>query len=224
MITDSEARSLVLSSLTDLKNRIGYLNSDDLAADVINVACKWILEKCPKRPKVYSVPQMAFADNYSNFRSIAAIFPNSVGNEYPIIHQNVENLTQNICLNIGWDGMPGFLEDYFYKKHCATNGFDKDIRVFMSSCHKRYQYGKYVEQSMVPRKVELSFSNGESNLAVSITPSLSRKSARLISRNGNCLIYSGEGYRFTVNLDDFDEVELFTLEIPDRQLKLEYYE
>lgn len=223
MIAKEEARRLVINSLNDLKTRNVYLSADDIAADVINVACKWILEQFPIRPKIQSSPQIDFVDNYMKFHDIAAVFPNSIGNEYPNIKQNAENIVQNICLNLGWRGMPTFLDDYFYKKHGITNDSSKEIKIFMSTYHKRYQFGQYIEQSAVPRKVELSFSNGGQNLGVSIIPSLSYKSAQLQSQQNNCKIYNGEGYRFVIYFDNLNRIRLFSLELLERQLKIEYY-
>lgn len=222
MITLNEAHNLVINSLNDLKSRKMQLSPDDIAADIINVGCKWILEKCPRRPNVADMPQLTFADNYYNFSDIASVFPKAVVREYPYISQFIDDLTKSICLNIGWIGMPSFLDDYFYKNHGVSSG--QNIVVFMSSFHKRYQSGRFIEESVVPRKIELSFNNNEQNLDVTITPSLSRKTSKLRYNNGSTRIYEGDGYRYTIKFDIFEEVSHFTLELIERDLKLEYYE
>ena len=72
----------------------------------------------------------------------------------------------------------------------------------------------------------LNFIDDNQELIVSIEPSLSPKKSHLISNSDNILKYKGydPDYLFTVKLDDFDEVEQFTLEMPNRNLKIVYFE
>lgn len=225
MITKAEARVLVLKSLKDLELKNSNLSADEYAADVINVACKYILENPMLHPNVSPMPQLAFYDNYEQFSQIAKTFAASVENEYPFIASNTENLAQNICLNIGWDGMPGFLEDYFYKKH-GNAVVELNRLEFLSSFHKRYERGIFVEESQVDRNIEMTFSLDWEKMSISITPSLSRKEGVLCMRKrGNVLVYKANpSYQFEIHLDSYDEVTFFALEILDRGLRIEYYE
>lgn len=109
------------------------------------------------------------------------------------------------------------------QKQKISNVSDKDIKIFISSYHKRYQWGEFIEQSAAFRNVELSFSNKRQNITVSIIPSLTPKTAQLLFNNGNCYTYNGSGYSFVVHFNEFDEIEFFSLELLARNLKLEYY-
>lgn len=225
MISFLEAHNLVVNSLTDLEQQsIVRLTTDDIVTDVTCVACKWIIEQCPKLPIMHFDPNMVYADNYKNFYNIAFVFPSSVEVEYPIVWQNAENMAKNICLFIGWIGIFRFLDDYFETKHNMIGGNYNIVKIFISSYHKRFQSCRLIEQSVVQRKIELFFSEDYMKLAVSITPVLSRKLARLVSHQNNRSIYEGSGYRFRIYFNEFDEVEFFSLELLERELELEYYQ
>ena len=82
-----------------------------------------------------------------------------------------------------------------------------------------------MSESEVERNVNLNFFNNQSEVIVSIEPTLSAKKGFLISNNNNTLIYNGADpdYRFIIKLDKYDEVEEFVLELPNRALKLCYF-
>ena len=122
-----------------------------------------------------------------------------------------------------WD----FLRDYFQKNHgVQIDEVETTPLIFYSTKHKRYENGNLVSESEVERTINLSFIDDKEELIVSIEPSLSPKKSHQISNNGNEIKFKGydPDYMFIVRLDDFDEVEQFTLEMPNRNLKIIYFE
>ena len=98
-------------------------------------------------------------------------------------------------------------------------------KVFSSIRHERFENNILVSESEVDRVININFDN-EDNILVSIAPSLSPKKAALKSESENKKTYIGfdTDYSFIIDFDDFDEIETFTLEMPNRHLKIVYYE
>ena len=84
----------------------------------------------------------------------------------------------------------------------------------------------FVEASDVQRLVHINASLDWKNILVTITPTLSAKTAHLSKREGNKLYYTGSDpdYEFVVELDDLDEIVFFSLTRKGRDLRLDYYE
>lgn len=223
-MNNAEVKKMLLESLHDLKARRAFLSQDDIAADIINIICKYILSnetvQCGPNAMYY------FPSNYMNYKDIVEGFVSSIKSEYSLSQSNIESLAQNVCLNLGWDGMPGFLDDYFSKNHGIVGNSNLEHFEYISSFHKRFEYGALTEQSEVDRLISLSFRENKTKMAVTITPSLTRKEARLVKRNGDVLIYEGTDpdYLFEIHFDSFDEVNFFALDLKPRHLRLEYYE
>lgn len=228
MISTSIAKNLLLESLSDLEAKKSFLSPDDYAADIINVTCKYFIEN-ERGIKSGPNAMMHFTTNYMNKSDDVKLFIESIKSDYPhlLTSQNIQNLVQNVCLNIGWDGMPGFLEDYFYKTHGISVANDTEHYEFISSSHKRYQYDALVSTSNVDRNISLMFSNNKKKMAVTITPTLSRKESHFDHQDGDSFFYKGitdPDYVFEVHFDSYDDVDFFALELRSRNLRLEYFE
>lgn len=227
MVSTQEAYNLLVDSISDLEKRNGYLSPDDYAADIINVTCKYFIDKkfsYRKGPDAMSL----FPENYMKFRNDAESFIGSISGRYPriVTEQNIRNMAQNVCLNIGWNGMSSFLNDYFYKKHGKNEGLKSEHFEFASSFHVRYENGILASKSDADRQISLTFTNDRKNMTVRITPSLSLKEARLENRIDSHLVYRGvdPDYRFDVIFDEWGDVGGFSLELASRRLKLDYFE
>ena len=129
--------------------------------------------------------------------------------------------------NVLWDGMWEFLRDYFQKNHgIQIDDVETEPAIFYSNKHKRYENNSLVSESEVERTINLNFIDNKEVLVIGIAPSLSPKKSYKVERNGNSVKYKGDDpdYLFTVTYDDFDEVEQFVLEMPNRGLKIVYFE
>lgn len=223
MINTTTAREQILLSIRDLEKRNLRLSVDDYAADIINVACRYFIQSTSIM-KTSDSPMVYYSYNYRVMNNDVRLFVSSVKGYYPFLNDTaVQSLTENICLNLGWNGMPGFLEDYFYKKH--GQGSTQCERIdFFSDNHTRYENNHYVNSSEVDRQISLVFTNNRRSLAVSITPSLSRKEASFLRKEGKDLYYVGTDpdYSFVVRINENDEVELFILILKSKSLKIEY--
>lgn len=228
MVDVNVARNLLKDSLADLEKRFSsQMSPDDYAADIINVTCRYFLNKyndisCGDNAMLY------FNANYLRFKDEIGIFVGSIRNDYPIIitPQNIIGLTQNICLNIGWNEMPAFLDEYFYKKHGLSNDNLPRKYEYSSSSHIRFEGDTFIERSNVDRQISLSFSKDMKKMSVCIIPTLSLKQGILISQQIRTYIYRSieEDYIFIVRFDNYEEVDYFSIELKSRHLKIEYSE
>ena len=134
MVSTKKAYNLLVESLSDLEERNGQLSPDDYAADIINVTCQYLIDNnyC-YRNGVNAMDY--FYENYINLRNDVESIISSISGVYPniVTDQTVESMAQNVCLNIGWVGMPTFLKDYFYKKHGKTGNVASEFYEFSSS-------------------------------------------------------------------------------------------
>lgn len=148
MVDTNKARKLITSSLRALKAKNPNPLVDDYAADIINVTCKYFLEN---GYEVKSGPQHLamsfFTENFMNLEDDVVDFISSAQDEYPNIltATNIKQLTQSVCLNLGWNGMYAFVLDYFSKKgpsnplmKSSTTAALKTILSQLQSLRKRY--------------------------------------------------------------------------------------
>lgn len=226
------AKQILTKSITNLQNRRGQITLSDIEAEVINNACLYILKNHNEQvKKVNDVSQigLVFADNLRLHENIATffiyagieLFPNNYGSE------EANHAKPSVIQNISWSGMWDFLRDYFQKNHgIQIDSIETSPSIFYSTKHKRYENGQLVSESEVERTINISFIKDKKEIIVSIEPALSPKSGYAISKSTNQLKFKGfdPDYLFTLNFDSFDEVEIFTLEMPNRNLKIVYYE
>lgn len=226
------ARQILTKSISNLQNRIGQLELSDIETEVINNACLHILRNHNDQvKKVHDVSQIGsvIGDNFRLHESIATffiyagieLFPNSYGSE------EANHAKPSIIQNISWSGMWDFLRDYFQKNHgIQIDSVETSPSIFYSTKHKRYENGYLVSESEVDRIVNINFIKEKKEIIVSIEPALSPKNGYLISKTTNQLTFKGfdPDYLFTDNFDSFEEIEVFTLDMPNRNLKIVYYE
>tara|TARA_B100002049_G_C16082144_1_gene377733 strand:- start:2110 stop:2745 length:636 start_codon:yes stop_codon:yes gene_type:complete len=206
------AKRLLAQSITNLQNRRGKITIADVEAEVINNACLSILKNKDTQnaityAQIFTESAQELIPQYSERESMSAL----VG----------------IQQNILWDGMWDFLRDYFQKNHgIQIDEVETEPAIFYSNKHKRYENNSLVSESEVERTINLNFMDNKEVLVIGIAPSLSPKKSYKLERNGNSVKYKGDDpdYLFTVIYDDFDEIEQFTLEMPNRGLKIVYFE
>lgn len=226
----NSAKNILGKGLQNIQNRQGRLTIQDVEAEVINQACRYIIQNYSAQiESVHDINQIgSVIMNNTQFQPIALKFVDAASEFFPNDYGEDERKAafSGIYSNISWAGMWDFLRDYFQKKHGeAIDDVESEPMIFYSKKHKRYEHGVQVSESEVERNVNLNFFNNQSEVIVSIEPTLSAKKGFLISNNNNTLIYNGADpdYRFIIKLDKYDEVEEFVLELPNRALKLCYF-
>jgi hypothetical protein len=206
------AKQLLANSITNLQNRRGQITIADVEAEVINNACLNILKNKDTQnaiiyAQIFTESAQELIPQYSEKESMSALM--------------------GIQQNVLWDGMWDFLRDYFQKNHgIQIDEVETEPAIFYSNKHKRYENNSLVSESEVERTINLNFIDNKEVLIIGIAPSLSPKKSYKLERNVNSVKYKGDDpdYLFTVTYDDFDEVEQFTLEMPNRGLKIVYFE
>jgi hypothetical protein len=206
------AKQVLAQSITNLQNRRGQITMADVEAEVINNACLNILKNKDTQnaiiyAQIFTESAQELIPQYSEKASMSAIM--------------------GIQQNVLWDGMWDFLRDYFQKNHgIQIDEVETEPAIFYSSKHKRFENNSLVSESEVERTINLNFIDNKEVLVIGIAPSLSPKKSYKLERNGNSVKYRGDDpdYLFTVTYDDFDEVDQFTLEMPNRGLKIVYFE
>lgn len=226
------AKQILTKSITNLQNRRGQITISDVEAETINNACLYILQNSyQKVNSVHDVTQIGtvLPINFMNFEGISNHFVNASKELFPKEYngERADAGKMMIIQNISWSGMLDFLRDYFQKNHgIQIDEIETSPSIFYSTKHERYEKGNLVSESEVERTINLNFINDKKELIISIEPSLSPKKSRRISNIGNEMKFKGydPDYLFTVKFDDFDEVEQFTLEMPNLNLKITYFE
>lgn len=206
------AKINLYNSIKNLQSRRDKLTMADIEAEVINNACLEILKT--KDVSNASVYAQAYA------QAGIELIP-----EYS--EKEAMNAQIGIPQNVNWDGMWDFLRDYFQKNHgIQIDDIETEPIIFYSSKHKRYENNSFVSESEVERTINLNFVDDREKLVVGIAPSLSPKKSYILERSDNSIKYRGNDpdYLFTVSYDDFDEIVQFTLEMPNRGLKIVYFE
>jgi len=212
-MTQEQAAKNLSTSLYNLQQRKGQITVDQVAAEVINLACLEILKN----------------NRHFDAQDITLKYVNAAKRLVPEYGElEAMNALMGVPMNVQWDGMWEFLRNYFMSNH----GFDIDgdntaeTKIFYSTQHKRYEFDQLVNHSEADRTIDLLLTENREVLLVNIQPTLHAKKGYLTSRLSGKLVYTGSDpdYRFTVVLDDIDEVSKFILEMPNRSLRLEYFE
>ncbi|BDS09585.1 hypothetical protein [Aureispira anguillae] len=213
----NKACDILIESITRLSKRSPEITVANAQADVINNACLYILKE-QKKDLFYGQhlqDAKLFIDAsiriFQQFREVDGI----------ILMTSIQN-------NLAWDGMWDFLRTYFYEKHgIHIDEKSSETLKFYSNSHKRIENGTITSEDEVARIVVVQFiGENKEEVLVSIEPSLSPKKGKLLTNKENILTYEGydPDYLFHIKLDLFNEVEFFTLELPNRKLAIEYYE
>lgn len=228
----SQAKKHLIQSISNLQQRRGNLTVADLEAEVINNTCLFVLKNQKEKMRQGKTIEEMFLgalNSTQDFIPITSAFTEAAMELFPgqYTEQHAMIATMGVQQNVAWEGMWDFLRDYFQKNHgIQIDDTKTESAIFYSTKHKRYENGVLVSESEVERTINLSFIDDNQELIVSIEPSLSTKKSHLIFNNETILKYKGydPDYLFTIKLDNFDEVEQFTLEMPNRRLKIIYFE
>lgn len=207
-----KAKGILSQSITNLQSRRGQITIADVEAEVINNACLSILKN----------------KDIANSMSYANLFTKAASELIPQYSERESTSAMiGIPQNVQWEGMWDFLRNYFQKNHgIQIDNVETTPSIFYSTKHKRYENGVLSSESEVERTINISFINEKKEIVVSIEPALSPKKGYIISKNQNQMQFKGfdPDYLFTVTFDTFDEVETFVLEMPNRGLKIVYFE
>lgn len=231
-MTKNTAKQILAQSISNLKQRRGNIATGDLEAEVINNACLSILRNQKDKMRQGKTIEEMFLGALSatqDFVPIAQAFTEAAMELFPQHYSEREAIVaiMGIQQNVAWDGMWDFLREYFQKNHgIQIDGVETMPSIFYSTKHNRYENGNSVSETEVERTINLSFIGEKQELIVSIDPSLSPKKSHQVSNNGSEYKFKGydPDYLFTVRFDDFDEVDQFVLEMPNRNLKIIYFE
>ncbi len=227
-----EAKRILLRSVLNLQERRGDITIGDLEAEVINNACLYILKNQKEHmSKSKSIEEIFLSalNSVTDFVPYAQAFTEAAMELFPRHYTENEAIIANLGIqqNIAWEGMWDHLRNYFQKNHgLQIDNVETTPTTFYSTNHKRFENNTLISESDVARTINLSFIDNKQEIIVSIEPSLSPKKAYLISNENRKLKYKGydPDYLFIITLDEFKEIEIFTLEMPNRNLKIMYFE
>lgn len=214
MSLTSQAALLELhKSLTNLQNRKGQLTKEMVETEVINLSCLEILKN---------------RQNH-NAHAITEKFIEAAQQIIPQYGEREALITRmGVPMNVQWDGMWEFLKNYFMSNHGINiDGDDStESKIFYSTRHERYEFNNQVANTPADRTIDLLFTENRKVIIVNIQPTLSAKKGLLVESTGDKLVYRGSDpdYKFTVLFDQIDEVSKFILEMPNRSLRIEYFE
>lgn len=233
------AQQLLSKSISNLRTIRGSISPDEIQTETINITCKYLLERYGDQLRqVHEINQinrvieynysLVYNDVRTFVEAVRIIYPSHTLNSHPQTGQSWSESTIALIIpNICWAGMWGFLRTYFLQNHrISIDNIELKTITFNSTKHIRYENGLKVSEALVNRLVQLIFTAGVNEVEVSISPSLSPKTAKLHSKNANDCLYIGDDkdYQFVVKYDEFEEVAHFELIMPNRSLKIVYYE
>ncbi|WP_430932188.1 hypothetical protein [Saccharicrinis sp. 156] len=229
MNLNQKASNVLSESFSNLQKRQGNFTTEEIEAEVINQACKYIIENHREDLKsVHDINQInSVIMKNMTFQPYALSFINAASKLFPHQYGEAERKAafNSIYSNISWAEMWDYLRDYFLKKHgTAIDNVTSEPCIFYSQRHERFEQGFKVSESDVERNVNVNFFNDRSEVIISIEPTLSAKKAHLVSSQNGVLNYTGADpdYLFELHLDTYDEIEHFILELPNRHLKIHY--
>ena len=233
------AQMLLAASITNLTKLRGTITDEEIQTETINVTCKYLLERYKGELKqVHDTNEISKVISYNHaivyndvllfVKSARNLYPNQTLSTHTYTGQSWSESTLILIIpNICWAGMWGFLRTYFLQNHkIAIDKIEISTTIFNSGRHVRYQQGIKVGESLEIRIVQLVFNEQLSEVEVSISPSLSPKTAKLISKSGAGHLYLGDDpdYQFLIIYDEFEDVEKFELFMPNRSLKIVYHD
>lgn len=213
-MTQEQALRILSASLFNLQERKGKLTLEQVEAEVINLSCLEILKE----------------KNRYNAVEITSLFINAAKGLIPQYTDQRAVIAQfGVLQNLQWDGMWEFLKNYFISNHGFNIDGDEDSaesKIFYSTRHIRYEMNIEVANTPADRTIDLLFTEERNVVNVNIQPTLSSKKGFLTEKLKQKLVYVGSDpdYKFTVIFDDIDEVDKFILEMPNRNLRIEYFE
>ena len=227
----AKAKRILASSISNLHARRGQLTNSDLEAEIINNACLYYLKQqkdSTAAAKSIEEMFMGVLNTTQNLLPVSKAFTDAACELFPDYYTAKEAIIamNGIQQNVAWEGMWDFLRDYFESNHgYKIDNVESNTTIFYSNRHQRFENEIMVSESEVERTININFIE-ENEVVVGIAPSLSPKKAYLTSENGNTKQFKGydPDYLFTIAFDEFEEVDKFILEMPNRNLRIEYFE
>jgi hypothetical protein len=211
-MTQDEVLQKLSASLINLQQRKGQLTLEQVEREVINLSCLEVLQN----------------NDILRIDEITCLFINAAKHLVPQ-YGDAETVAaiRSVHLNVRWDGMWEFLKNYFQANHgIRIDDNASETKIFYSTRHERYEMNVQIANTPADRTIDFHFSQEKKVIIVNIHPTLSAKKGYLSGREGLKYIYSGSDadYRFTVLFDEIDEIIKFILEMPNRNLRIEYFE
>jgi hypothetical protein len=230
MITNYHAFDKLARSIDNLKKRRGTITNSDIETEVINNACLTFLQARRDRgDKDWNARRIDDIFVEPNVEAIpyAKAFIMAAMKIFPVQYGEAEAAAalRAVTINVSWEGMWPFLMDYFQKYHGINIDENSNTPlIFYSNRHKRFENGILVKESEAERTLNVYFINEFQEVVVSIEPTLSPKTGYLTQSNDSIYQYKGADpdYEFTIEFDEFKEIETLTLEMPKRALKIIY--
>lgn len=227
-----KARQILTQSITNFEKRNGSVTQGDLEAEVINNACLAIIKnQNEKIGNGISIKDLLVGalNSSDDYYPIANAFINAAKELLPEYFSEEEAIVvmTGIEQNIAWDGMWDFLEDYFQSKHgIKIDDSETSTLIFFSERQKKYEHGFLIEDAKNDKTIYLNFDSKMEKILVSIDPDLPENEAILISKGKKIFRYRNEenSHIFSINFDDFDEVESVVLDLPDQNTEIIYLE
>lgn len=219
-------------SIVDLERRRGRIGIPDIEAEVINNACLAILKhgfEAGRGSKSLDEMILNVENSVNDAPNIIGLFTDAAKELFPE-HYSEHHAAGHylmIMTNLRWDGMWDYLRDYFKKNHgISIDGIKTLETTLYSTRHQRFENNFLVSESEVARTININFIDNKNEILVSIEPSLSPKKGYLVGHYGSEFQYNGTDpdYKFRVFMDDFNEIEKFILEMPNRNLTIVYLE
>jgi hypothetical protein len=219
----SEYKNILKQYVNEYEERIGSISKDELTPLVVNLTCLVAIKNDAGKSMQQEIAQgfgSAALELFSHKYSLA----------------EAEHLKFAVNVNLEWDGISNFLNEYFTSK-LGVKVFDSDAEIeeFYSSYHVRFESLVETSRSEIQRLIKFSFENDKQKVIVSIhnpgndgewMPGLSPKVARLDKSIDNINYYRGDDpdFYFEIWHDSFGTIEHFVLNREDNDLKIAYFE
>ena len=227
-----KARQILTESITNLEKRNGSITQGDLEAEVINNACLAIIknqnEKIGNGKSIKDL-LLGALNSSEDYYPIANAFIDAAKELLPeyFSEEEVDVVTTGIEQNIAWDGMWDFLIDYFKRNHGINiDSSESSTAFFFSERQQKYEGGFLIEDTKNDKTVYISFDSKKEKIIVSIDPDLPENEALLIGKEKKTLRYCNDknNHIFSINFDEFDEIESFVLDLPYKNTEIIYLE
>ena len=225
-----EARQILVQSITNLEKRKGGITRGDLEAEVINNACLSIIKNQNSNIENGSSIQewlVGALNSSQDYLPIAQSFIRAAKELLPEYFgkDDAETVMVGIEQNLAWEGMWEFLVDYFEKNHgIKIDGKESRPILFFSDKQQTYESGLLVKEIDEEKTVFISFTLNKQMIRVKIDPDLPPQKGVLVSRDKHTLKYKNEDYYFTVQYDEYNEVDSFVLDKLDENQEVFYLE
>jgi hypothetical protein len=226
------AIKILNDSIVDLERRRGEIFIADIEAEVINNTCLAFLKHSKEAAKNSRTLEGMFSEilkTYSDYPNYIKIFTEAAMELFPEHYKENHAIIHSFSIqqNLAWDGMWDYLRDYFKKNHgIEIDEIKSTETVLYSTRHQRFEDDVLTSESEVGRTINVHLFDDRKEILVSIEPTLSPKKGYLVAQFGKELQYKGTDpdYFFRVFFDEFNEIEQFILELPNRKLRLIYFE